>query len=131
MAKRKVRIEPIMGKERELQEFRLLQMKAARGVTTDLATKGGINGKWIDPTMAYNIDSVKMLRADVYKATRQCEEEFVEDARKYYKQLIGFAKKYAYELGLTVIKRPPWIRRPLWRRYSRSHYPSTTIYIQS
>lgn len=107
-----------MGKERELQEFRLLQVKAARGVTTDLATKGGINGKWIDPEMAYNIDSIKMLRADVYKAARQSEDEFVEDARGYYKFLAEFAKKYAYELGLTVIKRPPWIRRPLWRRYS-------------
>lgn len=131
MSNRKVRIVPIEGKERELQEFRLLQVKATRGVTTDLATKGGINGKWIDPNMAYNIDSIKMLRADVYKAARQSEDEFAEDARKYYKQLTDFAKKYAYELGFSVIKRPPWIRRPQWRRYSRSHYPSTTIYIQS
>ena len=92
MTKKRVRIAPIEGKERELQEFRLLQMKAARGVTTDLETKGGINGKWIDPNMAYNIDSIKMLRADVYKATRQSEDEFAEDARKYYKQLIEFAK---------------------------------------
>ena len=115
---KKAKTAPIVGKERELMEFRLLQVKAARGVTTDLATIGGINGKWMDPNKAYNIDAIKMLRADVYKAARQSEEEFVEDARKYYKQLIGFAKKSAYELGLTVIKRPPWIRRPLWRRYS-------------
>ena len=118
MTKRKVKIEPIVGKERELQEFRLLQVKAARGVTTDLATRGGINGKWIDPNQAYNIDSIKMLRADVYKAARQSEDEFVEDARKYYKRLVEYTMKYAYELGLTVIKRPPWIRRPLWRSYS-------------
>lgn len=127
----KSKIAPIVGKERELQEFRLLQVKAARGVTTDLATRGGINGKWIDPNKAYNIDSIKMLRADVYKAARQSEEEFVEDAREYYRFIVEYNKKYAYELGLTVIKRPPWIRRPLWRRYSRSHYPSTIIYIQS
>ena len=118
---RKVKIAPIVGKERELMEFRLLQVKAARGVTTDLATRGGINGKWMDPNQAYNIDAIKMLRADVYKAARQSEDEFVEDARRYYKFLVEFAKKYTYELGFTVIKRPPWIRRPLWRRYSQSH----------
>ena len=112
---------PIMGKERSLMEFKLLQVKATRGVTTDLATRGGINGKWLNPEMAYNIDAIKMLRADVYKAARQSEDEFVEDARGYYKFLAESAKKYAYELGLTVIKRPPWIRRPLWRRYSQSH----------
>lgn len=118
---RKVKIAPIVGKERELMEFRLLQVKAARGVTTDLATRGGINGKWMDPNQAYNIDAIKMLRADVYKAARQSEDEFVEDARRYYKFLVEFAKKYTYELGITVIKRPPWIRRPPWRRYSQSH----------
>ena len=90
------------SKERELMEFFFNQIKRWKGLTSVIATSGGINGKWFDPNNPYEITSTKGMRMVSIKAAFQEEDEFIKDAMEFRQFSIDFCKTY----GLTPDRKP-------------------------
>ena len=90
------------SKERELMEFFFNQIKRWKGLTSIIATSGGINGKWFDPNNPYEITSTKGMRMVSIKAAFQEEDEFIKDAMEFRQFSIDFCKTY----GLTPDRKP-------------------------
>jgi hypothetical protein len=94
---------PLMeSRERELMEFFLHQIKRWKGLTSIIATSGGINGKWINPNSPYEITSTKGMRMVCFKAAYQEEDEFIQDALEFRQFSIEFCKIN----GLTPNRKP-------------------------
>lgn len=83
-------------------EFFLNQIKRWKGLTSIIATSGGINGKWFDPNNPYEITSTKGMRMVSIKAAFQEEDEFIKDAMEFRQFSIDFCKTY----GLTPDRKP-------------------------
>ena len=90
------------SKERELMEFFFNQIKRWKGLTSVIATSGGINGKWFNPNNPYEITSTKGMRMVSIKAAFQEEDEFIKDAMEFRQFSIEFCKTY----GLTPDRKP-------------------------
>ena len=90
------------SKERELMEFFFNQIKRWKGLTSVIATSGGINGKWFNPNNPYEITSTKGMRMVSIKAAFQEEDEFIKDAMEFRQFSIDFCKTY----GLTPDRKP-------------------------
>lgn len=71
------------GPERELMSFYLQQIRAARGLISVLDQKAGINGKWLNPQVVYNISSNRLIRTLFHKAIFQTRDEFEKDAMDF------------------------------------------------
>ena len=90
------------SKERELMEFFFNQIKRWKGLTSVIATSGGINGKWFNPNSPYEITSTKGMRMVSIKAAFQEEDEFIKDAMEFRQFSIEFCKIN----GLTPDRKP-------------------------
>lgn len=90
------------SKERELMIFFFKQIKRWKGLTSFIATLGGINGKWFDPNKPYEITSTKGMRMVCIKAAYQEEDEFIKDAMEFRQFSIEFCKAN----GLTPDRKP-------------------------
>ena len=92
----------MVSKERELMEFFLHQIKRWKGLTSIIATSGGINGKWFDPNNPYEITSTKGMRMVSIKAAFQEEDEFIKDAMEFRQ----FSIEYCQTHGITLDRKP-------------------------
>ena len=90
------------SKERELMEFFFNQIKRWKGLTSVIATSGGINGKWFDPNNPYEITSTKGMRMVSIKAAFQEEDEFIKDAMEFRQ----FSIEYCQTHGITLDRKP-------------------------
>ena len=90
------------SKERELMEFFFNQIKRWKGLTSVIATSGGINGKWFNPNNPYEITSTKGMRMVSIKAAFQEEDEFIKDAMEFRQFSIEFCEFY----GITLDRKP-------------------------
>lgn len=94
MSFHKQRILPMKeSPERELMTFFLEQVKRTKGLTTVLDRKAGINGKWLKPDEAYNINSSRLLRAFIYKAINQTHDDFEKDVTQFIDFIYHLIKK--------------------------------------
>ena len=94
---------PLMeSRERELMEFFLHQIKRWKGLTSIIATSGGINGKWFDPDNPYEITSTKGMRMVSIKAAFLEEDEFIKDALEFRQFAIEFCEFY----GISLDRKP-------------------------
>ena len=94
---------PLMeSRERELMEFFLHQIKRWKGLTSIIATSGGINGKWFNPNNPYEITSTKGMRMVSIKAAFQEEDEFIKDAMEFRQ----FSIEYCQTHGITLDRKP-------------------------
>lgn len=90
------RIRPMEeGPERELMSFYLQQIRAAKGLITELDRKAGINGKWVNPQVVYNIKSNLLLRTLLYKAINQTRDEFEKDALDFIDVIYDLVNQYS------------------------------------
>ena len=90
------------SKERELMEFFFNQIKRWKGLTSVIATSGGINGKWFNPNNPYEITSTKGMRMVSIKAAFQEEDEFIKDAMEFRQFSIEFCKAH----DITPYRKP-------------------------
>ena len=90
----------MVSKERELMEFFLHQIKRWKGLTSIIATSGGINGKWFDPNNPYEITSTKGMRMVSIKAAFQEEDEH------WYPCSPQFSIEFCKTNGLTPNRKP-------------------------
>ena len=90
------------SKERELMEFFFNQIKRWKGLTSVIATSGGINGKWFNPNSPYEITSTKGMRMVSIKAAFQEEDEFIKDAMEFRQ----FSIEYCQTHGITLDRKP-------------------------
>ena len=88
----------MVSKERELMEFFLNQIKRWKGLTSIIATSGGINGKWFDPNNPYEITSTKGIRLVWIKTAYQDEDEYIQDALEFREFVSKFREKYEISL---------------------------------
>ena len=92
MAFKKKKTPFMVSKERELMKLFFNQIKRWKGLTSIIATSGGINGKWFDPNNPYEITSTKGMRMVSIKAAFQEEDEFIKDAMEFRQFSIEFCK---------------------------------------
>ena len=102
MAFKKKKTPFMVSKERELMKLFFNQIKRWKGLTSIIATSGGINGKWFDPNNPYEITSTKGMRMVSIKAAFQEEDEFIKDAMEFRQFSIEFCKTN----GLTPNRKP-------------------------
>ena len=96
----KRKIPPMEGIERELMVSIFEDVKGVKGLTTALDEIGGINGKWINPDLPLDIDAVKIIRINVFKALYQTEDEYIRDVMKFRRKCIRYAIKHLEDSGL-------------------------------
>ena len=99
---KKMRTPLMESEERELMELFFKQIKRWKGLTSIIATSGGINGKWFDPNNPYEITSTKGMRMVCIKAAYQEEDEYIKDALEFRQFAIEFCKIN----GLTPNRKP-------------------------
>lgn len=96
----KAKIPLLEGIERELMASIFEDVKGVKGLTTALDEIGGINGKWINPNQPSDIDAIKIIRINMFKALYQTEDEYIRDVKKFRKRCIRFSIKYMIQSGM-------------------------------
>lgn len=92
---------PLMkeGIEKELMTFILCQVKRIHGLTTHLDKQAGVNGKWVNPDMVYDIPARKLLKILIHKFHYQDEDALWNDWESLYREILKLARKHATEFS--------------------------------
>ena len=98
MAFKKLKTPLMVSEERELMKLFFNQIKRWKGLTSIIATSGGINGKWFNPNNPYEINTTKGIRLVWIKTAYQDEDEYIQDALEFREFVSKFREKYEISL---------------------------------
>jgi hypothetical protein len=81
------------GIERKIMTFILENVKQVKGLTSFITKVAGINGKWLNVSIAYDFSSERLIRIILYKAIFQGREAFMKDIEKFVDKLYEWIKE--------------------------------------
>ena len=88
MTKKLQRICPMKeGPEKEIMKFILHQFKMERGLLHFINQYGGVNSKWLDENICYNISVHTFLKVLIIKIKQQLSDDSKKDWDALYDEL--------------------------------------------